>query len=70
MIVKERFKGVSTKKDEILGKFRAGGLSSRIRYFDFLTENNKIRINNGQNKFFVYTIFLLRIIRNFKRLFN
>ena len=70
MIVKENFKGISTKKNEILGKFRKGGLSSRIRYIDFLRENNRIRINNGQNKFIVYIIFLLRLIRNFKRLFK
>lgn len=70
MIVKENFKGVATKKNEILGKFRKGGLSSRIRYIDFLRENNRIRINNGQNKFIVYTIFLLRLLRNFKRLFK
>ena len=68
MIVKENFKGISTKKNEILGKFRKGGLSSRIRYIDFLRENNRIRINNGQNKFIVYIIFLLRLTRNFKRL--
>ena len=68
MIVKKNFKGISTKKNEILGKFRQGGLSSQIKYLDFLKENNKIRINNGQNKLFVYIIFLLRIIRNFKRL--
>ncbi len=68
MIVKQGLKGISTKKNEILGKFRQGGLSSKIKYLDFLKENNKIRINNGQNKLFVYTIFLLRIIRNFKRL--
>jgi len=70
MIVKENFKGISTKKNEVLGKFRKGGLSSRIRYIDFLRENNRIRINNGQNKFIVYIIFLLRLIRNFKRLFK
>ena len=70
MIVKENFKGIATKKNEILGKFRKGGLSSRIRYIDFLRENNRIRINNGQNKFIVYIIFLLRLIRNFKRLFK
>ncbi len=60
--------GTSTKKDEILGKFRPGGLSSKIKYLDFLKENNKIRINNGQNIFFVYFIFVLRLIRNFKNL--
>ena len=68
MIVKKNFKGIATKKNEIFGKFRQGGLSSRIRYIDFLKENNKIRLNNGQNKFIVYTIFLLRMIRNFKKL--
>ena len=70
MIVKKKYKGISTKKNEILGKFRRGGLSSKIRYLDFLIENNKIRINNGQNKFIVYIIFLLRLIRNFKKIFN
>ncbi len=68
MIVKKKLKGISTKKEEILGKFRQGGLSSQIKYLDFLKENNRIRINNGQNKLFVYIIFFLRIIRNFKRL--
>jgi glycosyltransferase involved in cell wall biosynthesis len=70
MIVKKKFKGMSTKKEEILGKFRTGGLSSRIKYLDFLRENNKIRINNGQNIIIVYLIFLLRILRNFKELFK
>ena len=70
MIVKKNYIGLSTKKDEILGKFRSGGLSSKIRYLDFLKENNKIRINNGQNMFIVYIIFLLRLIRNFKKIFN
>lgn len=70
MIVKKNFKGTSTKKNEIFGKFRKGGLSSRIKYIDFLKENNRIRINNGQNKLIVYIIFLLRVMRNFKRLFK
>ena len=70
MIVKKNFKGTSTKKNEIFGKFRKGGLSSRIKYIDFLKENNRIRINNGQNKLIVYLIFLLRVMRNFKRLFR
>lgn len=70
LIVKEKMRGTSTKKNEILGKFRRGGLSSQIKYLDFLRENNKIRINNGQNIFFVYCIFILRLIRNFKNIFN
>ena len=70
MIVKQKMFGVSTKKNEIIGKFRQGGLSSRIKYLDFLKENNKIRINNGQNFIIVYIIFILRLLRNFKNIFK
>ena len=70
MIVKKKMFGIATKKDEIFGKFRQGGLSSRIKYLDFLKENNRIRINNGQNILFVYLIFVLRLLRNFKNLFR
>ena len=70
LIVKEKMRGTSTKKNEILGKFRRGGLSSQIKYLDFLRENNKIRINNGQNILIVYLIFILRLIRNFKNIFR
>ena len=70
MIIKNKMIGMATKKNEILGKFRQGGLSSRIRYFDFLKENNKIRINNGQNIIIVYLIFILRLLRNFKNIFK
>ena len=58
-----------TKKSEIFGKFRSGGLSSRIRYIDFLKECNLIRLNNGQNFFVVYLIFLARLFRNIKKIF-
>ena len=70
MIVKHKMKGMATKKSEVFGNFRLGGLSSSIKYIDFLKENNQIRIDNGQNKIVVYVIFFLRIIRNFKRLFR
>ena len=70
MIVKKKMIGVATNKDEIFGKFRKGGLSSKIKYLDFLKENNKIRINNGQNPIFVYIIFILRLLKNFKNLFK
>ena len=69
MIVKHKMKGIATKKNEIFGIFRQGGLSSKIKYIDFLIENNQIRIDNGQSKIIVFGIFILRILRNFKRLF-
>ncbi len=68
MIKKFKLKGLSTKKDEIFGRFRPGGLSSRINFLDYLIECNKIRLSNGQNFFQVYLIFLLRVLKNFKRI--
>ena len=68
MIKKFKLKGISTKKNEIFGRFRPGGLSSRINFLDYLIECNKIRLNNGQNFVQVYLIFILRIIKNFKKI--
>ena len=68
MIKKFKLRGLSTKKKEIFGKFRPGGLSSKINFLDYLIECNKIRLNNGQNFFQVYIIFLLRILKNFKKI--
>ena len=68
MIVKKKMKGIATKKYEIFGKFRRGGLSSHLGYLEFLKENTRIRIDNGQNILWVYFIFVLRFLRNFKRM--
>ena len=68
MIKKYKLKGVSTKKNEIFGRFRPGGLSSRINFLDYLMECNRIRINNGQNFIQVYLIFILRILKNFNKI--
>ncbi len=68
MIKRFRLNGLSTKKNEIFGRFRRGGLSSRINFLDYLRECNQIRLNNGQNLFQVYVIFILRIIKNFKKI--
>ena len=70
MIVHFKLKGMATKKEEILGKFRSGGISSRLSYLEYLKENSKIRIDNGQNIIFVYLIFLARFLRNFRRVIN
>ena len=69
MIKKHKLKGMATKKKEIFGKFRRGGLSSRIKFIDYLRECNSIRIDNGQNFFFVYIIFFIRLIKNLNKIF-
>ena len=60
MIVKHKLKGMATKKNEIFGKFRRGGFSSKISFRDYLSETIKIRLDNGQNILLVLTIFLLK----------
>ena len=53
LIVKKKMNGMATKKSEIFGKFRRGGLSSRIRYIDFLKECNL----NTFLKIFIISVF-------------
>ena len=60
MIVKHNLKGMATKKNEIFGKFRRGGISSKISFRDYLNETVKIRLDNGQNILLVSIIFLLK----------
>ena len=63
MIVNFKLKGAATKKNEILGEFGKGGFSSKINYIDHLKDLNQIRINNNQNKFFVYLLYLIKILK-------
>ena len=70
MIVKHKMVGIASKKNEIFGKFKTGGLSSRIKYIDYLIENTKIRIDNKQNLILVYFIFLIRFFKNFNKIFK
>ena len=46
MIVKYKLLGISTKKEEVLGEFRAGGFSSKVNYITHLRD-----LNNNPNKF-------------------
>ena len=42
MIKRYKLKGISTKKSEIFGRFRPGGLSSKINFSDHLTNSAEI----------------------------
>ena len=68
MIVKYKMKGTSTKKDELIGNFELGGYSQQITLIEHIIEETKIRLNNKQNIFIVFLIFILRIIKNFYKL--
>ena len=59
---------MASKKNEIFGKFNRGGLSSKIKFIDYLKESTQIRLDNGQNIIIVYLIFLIRLLKNLKKL--
>ncbi len=63
MIVNFNLRGMATKKEEILGEFMPGGFSSKVNYVDHLQDLNKIRIDNNQNIFFVYFLYLIKILK-------
>ena len=67
MIVKDKLKGIGTKKDELFGIFRRGGFSSKINFIDHFFEEIKIRIDNGQNKLLVLLIFVYKFFKHFRK---
>ena len=64
LIVKNKMKGISTKKNEIVGVFRRGGFSSKISFWKKLKEDIRIRHDNGQNIFLLILIFSNKFLRN------
>jgi glycosyltransferase involved in cell wall biosynthesis len=66
MIVKKKMKGISTKRNELIGYFRPGGFSDKLKYINYLNENTKIRLHNKQNFFLVMSIHFLRYIKRWR----
>ena len=66
MIVKKKMKGIATKKNEVVGYFRPGGISDKIKYLEYLNENTRIRLDNNQNYFIVMLIHLIRYLKRIK----
>ena len=64
LIIKNKIKGISTKKNELIGVMKSGGYSSKISFINHLKEEMKIRYLNGQNLFFLSLIFFNSIIKN------
>ncbi len=67
-IVKLSLKGMATKKNEIFGIFRRGGISSKTNIFNIICEKALIRMNNKQNKFLVFLLFVYECLINTKNL--
>jgi glycosyltransferase involved in cell wall biosynthesis len=67
-IVKYKLKGMGTKRSEIFGVFRRGGLSSRVSILSLISEKAKIRIDNQQNKILVLIIFIFDFLININKI--
>ena len=63
MIVRDKLKFTSTKKNEVFGEFSSGGFSSKVNYIEHLKDLNQIRIDNDQNRIFVNFIYLIKILK-------
>ena len=68
LIIKNKIKGIATKKNELIGIMKSGGYSSRIKFIYHLIEEIKIRLYNGQNIFFLFLIFFNAIIKKIFKL--
>lgn len=68
MIVKEKLKGQSTKKSELIGKFDPDGISSKLGFFRTLKEEIIIRYENKQNILFLFFLIIIKIINKIKNI--
>ncbi len=69
LIKKNKHKGISTKKNEIVGVFEPGGFSASYGVFKHIWEETFIRFHNRQNSMVVLSILILRLIKNCHKVF-
>ena len=64
-LIKNNFKGMATKKNELIGHFRkvGGSYSSKFDFENHLIEEINIRLSNRQNKFIVIIILFNNYLR-------
>ena len=63
-IIKFKMRGDSTKKKQLIGEVSSGGFSSKFTFFQHLIEEMRIRIDNKQNFFLIFLIFINALIKN------
>ena len=63
-LIKNKYNGTVTNKNDVIGEVASGGYSSSISFFSHILEEAKIRLHNKQNRFFVLIIFINSIIKN------
>ena len=68
MIIHHKMKGISTKKNEVVGDFGRGGFSSISPFRKQFFEELQIRRDNGQNLLLILCVALYKFIKNFKKI--
>ena len=67
MIVKYKMNGIIAKKNEVFGKFDMSGISSKIPIYKTYFYEMKIRFKNGQNLFYIFFLYCIKILNKFYR---
>ena len=68
---KGKYKGGSTRKNQLIGNVASGGFSSKISFINHIIEESRIRVKNKQNFFIILVIFVNGIIKNvIKKIFK
>ena len=68
MIVKKKFKGLSTKKSEVVSKFDMNGMSSKVPFYKYYFYEMVVRHKNGQNFFYLLFLYNLKILNKIRNL--
>ena len=66
MIVNKKLRGISTKKNELVGKFDSKGISGRLSFYRTLKEEIIIRYENNQNVLFLLFLIIIKVINKIK----
>ena len=64
LIVHNKCNGIATKKNEIFGIFRPGGISATLDKEKHFFEKIQIRFDNKQNKLFLLLLIIARFVKN------
>jgi glycosyltransferase involved in cell wall biosynthesis len=67
-IVHNKFKGIASKKNELFGIFRPGGISNKVDFWELFFEKIQIRIDNKQNKYLIFLTLILKLIKSLKKI--
>jgi glycosyltransferase involved in cell wall biosynthesis len=64
LIVHNKCKGIATKKNEVFGIFRPGGISATLDKEKHFFEKIQIRFDNKQNKLFLLLLIIAKFVKN------